>query len=56
LRRDYRLTVAWCFVYPVVGAGRIEIANDRQLKLLRAMLDRSVSAIEDHDALSLRPD
>ncbi len=56
LRRDYRLTTAWCFVYPVVGAGRIEVANDRQLELLGAMLDRSASAIEDHDALSLRPD
>jgi hypothetical protein len=56
LRRDYRLTVAWCFAYPVIGVGRIDVANDRQLELLRTMLDRSVSAIEDHDALSLRPD
>jgi hypothetical protein len=56
LRRDYRLTVAWCFVYPVVGGGRIEMVNDRQLKLLHTMLDRCVSAIEDHDALSLKPD
>jgi Phosphotransferase enzyme family len=56
LRRDYRLTVAWCFIYPVIGAGRLDVANDRQLELIRAMLDRSVAAIEDHDALSLRPD
>jgi hypothetical protein len=56
LRRDYQLTVAWCFVYPVVGAGRIEMANDRQLKLVHTMLDRCAAAIEDHDALSLRPD
>jgi Ecdysteroid kinase-like family len=56
LRRDFRLTVAWCFIYPVVGVGRLEMANDRQLQLLRTMLDRSAAAIEDHDALSLRPD
>lgn len=56
LRRDYRLTTAWCFGYPVIGVGRIDIANDRQLELLRVMVDRSVTAIEDHDCLSLRPD
>jgi hypothetical protein len=56
LRRDYRLTTAWCFIYPVIGAGRIDIANDRQLDLLHAMLDRAVSALEDHDAFALRPD
>ncbi len=56
LLRDYRLTIAICFAYPVVGFGRIDLANDRQLKLLRRMLDGAVSAIEDHDAVSLRPD
>ena len=56
LLRDYRLTIAICFTYPVVGFGRIDLANDRQLKLLRRMLDGAVSAIEDHDAVSLRPD
>ena len=29
LRRDYRLTTAWCFIYPVIAAGRIDVANDR---------------------------
>lgn len=56
LRRDYRITTAWCFAYPVVAAGRIDIANDRQLRLLRAIIDNAVAAIEDHDALALRPD
>ena len=56
LLRDYRLTTAWCFIYPVLGAGRIDPANDRQLELLRAMLNRAAMAIEDHDVLSLRPD
>ena len=56
LLRDYRLTTTWCFIYPVMAAGRIDIANDRQLELLRAMVNRAVTAIEDHDCLSLRPD
>jgi hypothetical protein len=56
LKRDYRITIAWCFTYPVLGAGRLDMANDRQLTLLRTMLDGCVMAIEDHDALALRPD
>jgi hypothetical protein len=56
LRHDYRLTVAWGFAYPVIAAGRIDLANERQLRLLHAMLDRTAIAIEDHDALALRPD
>ena len=56
LHRDYRLTVAWCFVYPLLAAGRIEVSNDRQVKLLRTMTDGAAAAIEDHDALALRPD
>ncbi len=55
LRRDYRLTTAWCFIYPVIAAGRIDVANDRQLELSRTMLNGAATAIEDHDALSLRP-
>ncbi|MGV1089066.1 MAG: phosphotransferase family protein, partial [Mycobacterium sp.] len=54
--RDYRLTTAWCFIYPVLGFGLIELANDRQLTLTRAMFDRCVAAIEDHEALALTPD
>ena len=56
LHRDYRLTTAWCLVYPVIGAGRIDVANDRQNDLLRVMLNGAAAAIEDHDALALRPD
>ena len=56
LLHDYRVTVTWCFVYPVLGAGRIDVANDRQLELLRTMLRGAAAAIEDHDGLSLRPD
>lgn len=56
LRRDYRLTVAWCFAYPVLAEGRVGAVNDRQRSLHRAMLERAAAAIEDHDALALRPD
>jgi hypothetical protein len=54
--RDYRLTTAWCFIYPVLAAGRIDVVNGRQIELLRVMLHRSAAAIEDHNALSVRPD
>ena len=56
LARDYRLTTAWCFVYPVIGVGRFEVANDRQNDLLRVMLRGAAAAIEDNDALAVRPD
>jgi Ecdysteroid kinase-like family len=56
LRRDYRLTTAYCFIYPVLAAGQIEIVNDRQLALMRTMFSGAATAIEDHDALALRPD
>jgi hypothetical protein len=56
LRRDYRLTTAWCFVYPVIASGQIEMANDRQFELMRTMYLGAATAIDDHDALALRPD
>lgn len=56
LRRDYRIAVAWCFVYPVMAEGRIEIVNDRNARLARLMFRRAVAALEDHDAFSLGPD
>ena len=56
LQRDYRLTTAWCFIYPVIGTGQIDIVNDRQLELLRTMFRGAATAIEDHDAIALRPD
>ena len=31
LHRDYRMTVALCFIYPLLATGRIEVANDRQV-------------------------
>lgn len=54
--RDYRLTTAWCFTYPVLAAGLVDLANERQLHLIRTMLSGAVAAIDDHDALALHPD
>jgi hypothetical protein len=56
LLADYRNTVAICFCYPLLAAGRVDIANDRQSELLQTMVNGSVLAMEDHDVLSLRPD
>jgi hypothetical protein len=56
MRRDYRITTAFCFIYPVIVGGRIEMANDRQRELLHTILNRATAAIEDQDALALRPD
>lgn len=56
LQRDYRLTTALCYIYPLLVAGRIEVVNDRHLDLLRTMASGAAAAIEDHDALALRPD
>lgn len=53
LERDYRNPIAWCFSYAVIAAGRVDVANDRQLQLLQAMTDRSVAAMEDHRALTV---
>ncbi|WP_253867984.1 ecdysteroid 22-kinase family protein [Mycobacterium sp. GA-1285] len=55
LRQDYRIATAWCFVYPVMAEGRIEIVNDRNKRLVRAMFRRAAAALEDHDAFSLGP-
>ncbi len=56
LVKDYKLTTAWCFIYPVVSIGQIEVVNERQLELIiHAFLDRSISAIEDTGALELIP-
>ena len=55
LMTDYRRTVAYCFIYPIVACGQIEVTNDRMLQLLQGMLDRAVQAIEDNKALEILP-
>lgn len=56
LDKDYRRTVAFCFIYAVVTAGQLEVTNDRMLELILRIGDRAVQAIEDNDALSVLPD
>lgn len=55
LVRDYKRTVAYCFIYPIVATGQIEVTSERQLQLLQEMLDRSITAIEDTGALDILP-
>ena len=55
LVRDYKRTVAYCFIYPIVATGQIEVTNERHLQLLHGILDRSIEAIEDTGALDLLP-
>jgi hypothetical protein len=55
LSRDYRRTVAFCFCYPIISAGQIEVTNERHVQLLEEMTDRSIQAIEDNDALAVLP-
>lgn len=53
--RAYAVTIAYCFVYPISAAGQIEVTNERHRELLHMLYIRSVSAIEDWNALSLLP-
>ena len=48
---DYRLTVAWAFVYPIIGANGLADNDVRGALLARTMLARSISAINDLNAL-----
>lgn len=56
LVRDYRITTALCFIYPLLAAGRVDVVNERQLDLIRTMTNGAAAAIEDNDALALGPD
>ena len=49
---DYRLAILFCSVYPL-NAGALDLVNERAVALFEAMLDRSVKAILDLDALDL---
>ncbi len=46
----YRWTVLGCFVYPVMGGGLGDLANERGVALARAMTERSAAAILDWKA------
>jgi aminoglycoside/choline kinase family phosphotransferase len=51
---DYRLATLFVSVYPL-NAGSVDLVNERAVELFSAMLDRSVSAILELDALELMP-
>ena len=52
---DYRLVVLHLFAYAVLIAGTLDPANDRGAAFMRQMLQRSSSAVIDHELLALIP-
>ena len=50
---DYRRSVLFCFVYPVIGGGLGDMANERGHTLARVMAERSATAILDWNAADL---
>ena len=52
---DYRRAVLFCFVYPVIGGGLGDVANERGHALARVMAERSATAILDWNAAELLP-
>jgi len=55
LFEDYRRSVLFSFCYPLSGGANADLVNDRVTELVHAMIDRSVGAILDLDALDLVP-
>ena len=52
---DYARTTAYCFIYPVVAAGQVEAANDRQVQLVQGMAARALAAMDDATSLDILP-
>jgi hypothetical protein len=52
---DYRTAAMFCLVYPVIAGGTLDLANERGVELLCAMLDRSVATILDLDCDEMIP-
>jgi thiamine kinase-like enzyme len=52
---DYRTTAMFCLVYPVISGGNLDLANQRGVELVTAMLDRSVATILDLDCDEMIP-
>ncbi len=53
---DYRLAVAWAFVYPVITASTLDPTDERGAALTSSMLHRCIAAIEHLHALDLIPE
>ena len=54
--QDYRLSVAWAFVYPIIATSTLDANDVRGAALTRSMLERSIAAIDHLDALALVPE
>ena len=50
---EYRVATLFCLIYPVISGGTYDLANERGVALVSAMLDRTVAAIGDLDAAAV---
>ncbi|MEM7338266.1 MAG: phosphotransferase [Actinomycetota bacterium] len=55
MMRIFKLTTAWCLIYPVSSFASFDELPEHTQALARAFLRRSVTAMLDEDALSLLP-
>jgi hypothetical protein len=51
--QDYRKAATYCLCYPLIAAGTLDLSNERGRSLAAMMLNRSLSAAQDLDSLSL---
>ncbi len=56
LFESYRRSVLFSFCYPLSAGANADLVNERVSELVHAMIERSVAAIDDLDALELVPD
>jgi hypothetical protein len=52
---DYRISAMFCLVYPVIAGGNLDLATQRGVELVSAMLDRSLATILDLDCDEMIP-
>jgi hypothetical protein len=51
--QDYRKAATYCLCYPLIAAGTLDLSNERGRALASMMLNRSLSAAQDLEALPL---
>jgi hypothetical protein len=51
----YKRSILFTLLYSISAAGNLDLANERGVALTRTMLDRVLTAIEDHKAGELMP-
>src|SRR5437867_3068863 len=52
---DYRMSAMFCLVYPVIAGGNLDLAPERGVELVAAMLGRSLATILDLDCDEMIP-